>query len=210
MIQSEDLQKACTEFEAEEERGSFYDMAVNLLDKGFTTEAYLLLLATWNFASFRYAVRDFDLIGFKKTTDTLEINFRRLDGQDIRTAELDGLRTDICTIYDTLSRIKGIQFTGATKMMHLRNRHLFVMWDGYIRGEWPRKQYETLDVVVRGDWDSKKYKTTANGYLEFLKDMQGRFAHVSLNQTDKTLAKAIDEFNYINITQKIQTAEKSV
>ncbi len=210
MIQDEDLQNACAEFETEEHRGSFYDMAVSLLDKGFATEAYLLLLATWNFASFRYAVKDFDLIGFKKTTDTLEANFRRLDEQDIRTAELESLREDITVIYSALSCIKGIQFTGATKMMHLRNRHLFVMWDGYIRGEWPRKYYETLDVVVRGDWGTKRYKTTADGYLEFLKDMQRRFAHVSFDQTDKTLAKAIDEFNYINITQKIQAAERSV
>src|SRR5690606_605114 len=137
------------------------------------------------------------LVAFENTINTLETNFRRLDGQDIRTADLVGLRSDICTIYETLSRVKGIQYTGAAKMMHLRNRELFVMWDGYIRGEWPKKCYRTLDIVVRGDWDSKKYKTTANGYLEFLKDMQGRFAHVSLNQTDKTLAKAIDEFNYI-------------
>jgi hypothetical protein len=209
MIQSDDLRDACMEFESEESRGSFYDMAVNLLNKGFKIEAYLLLLATWNFASFRYAVKDFDLMAFENTINALETNFRRLDGQDIRTANLESLREDIAVIYSTLAQIKGIQYTGAAKMMHLRNRELFVMWDEYIRGAYPKKLYRQLDIVKRGDWTFKAYKTTADGYLTFLQDMQQKFTGVSFDQTDKTLAKAIDEFNYVNVTLQVQKAEKA-
>jgi hypothetical protein len=46
MITSEAFRNAGLEFESEESRGSFYEMAVNLLNKGLNTEAYLLLLAT--------------------------------------------------------------------------------------------------------------------------------------------------------------------
>ena len=48
-----------------EKRGSFYNMAINLLENGFEIEAYVLILATWNFARFRYAVNDFDIENFK-------------------------------------------------------------------------------------------------------------------------------------------------
>ena len=209
MITDQAFRDAVLEFETEESRGSFYDVAVNLLNKGLKTEAYLLLLVTWNFASFRYAVTNFDLVAFESTVKSLETNFQRLDGKNIQTANLDSLREDTCVIYDTLAQIKGIQYTGASKMMHLRNRELFIMWDGYIRGSWPRKSYESLDIVKRGDWEIRNYGSSADDYLEFLKDMQHRFAGVSFHEDGKTFAKAIDEFNYISITLPIQRAEKT-
>jgi len=209
MITDKAFQDAVLRYKAEESRGSFYDIAVNLFNKGLKTEAYLLLLATWNFASFRYAVTNFDLVAFDVTVKSLETNFHRLDGKDIRTADLDSLREDISVIYNTLSQIKGIQYTGAPKMMHLRNRELFVMWDGYIRGLKPRKSYEQLDIVKRGDWAIKRYGTSADDYLQFLEDMQNRFAGVSFRENQKTFAKAIDEFNYVNITLPMQEADKT-
>ncbi|RIE16712.1 hypothetical protein [Candidatus Cryosericum septentrionale] len=210
MITDEMFRDAVLRYKAEESRGSFYDIAANLLDRGFTKEAYLLLLATWNFASFRYAVTSFDLVAFDATVKSLEVNFQHLDGKDIRTADFDSLREDISAIYNTLSQIKGIQYTGAPKMMHLRNRDLFVMWDAYIRGLKPRKSYEKLDIVKRGDWDIKRYGDSAEDYLEFLRDMQNRFASVSFRKNGKSFAKAIDEFNYVSITLQMQRAEKTV
>jgi len=200
MITDKAFQDAVLRYKAEESRGSFYDIAMNLLNKGLKTEAYLLLLATWNFASFRYAVTSFDLVAFDATVKSLEKYFQVLDGKDIRTADFDGLREDISAIYNTLSQIKGIQYTGAPKMMHLRNANLFVMWDAYIRGLKPRKSYEKLDIVKRGDWDVKEYGDSAEDYLQYLKDMQRKFANISFTEQGKTLAKAIDEFNYVSIT----------
>jgi len=209
MITDQAFRDAVLRFEADESRGSFYDIAVNLLNRNFKTEAYLLLLATWNFASFRYAVTNFDLVAFDATVKSLEVNFQHLDGKDICTADLDSLREDISTIYTVLSRIKGIQYTGAAKLMHLRNRDLFVMWDGYIRGQKPRREYERLDIVKRGDWDIKAYKDSATDYVQFLKDMQNRFAGISFHEPGKTFAKAIDEFNYVSITLPLQRMEKA-
>lgn len=103
MITDKAFQDAVLRYKAEESRGSFYNIAVNLLNKGLKTEAYLLLLATWNFASFEYAVTKFDLVAFESTVKALEVNFQHLDGKDIRTAGFDSLREDISAIYNTLS-----------------------------------------------------------------------------------------------------------
>jgi len=53
MITNEDFRKATIKFDETEKRGSFYNISVNLLYNGFETEAYILLLATWNFGCFR-------------------------------------------------------------------------------------------------------------------------------------------------------------
>lgn len=209
MITDKMFQDAVLRYKAEESRGSFYDIAANLLDRGFKKEAYLLLLATWNFASFRYAVTSFDLVAFDDTVKSLETNFQRLDGKNIRTADFDSLREDISAIYNTLSQIKGIRYTGAPKMMHLRNRELFVMWDAYIRGLKPRKSYDRLEIVKSGDWNVKAYGDSADDYLQYLKDMQYKFAGISFVEKGKTFAKAIDEFNYVEITLPMLRMDKA-
>lgn len=207
MITNEAFQKAVLKYKEEESRGSFYDMAVNLFNEGFKTEAYLIILATWNFANFRYVVKNFDLIGFENTLKSLEDNFGHLDGKEFRTADFDVLHEDIETIYNTLSAINGIRYTGSPKLMHLRNRKLFIMWDGYIRGLKPKRCYENLDIVKKGDWEIKKYGERASDYVLFLKDMQKKFRHIAFKENGKTFAKAIDEFNYVNITLQIQKIE---
>lgn len=136
----------------------------------------------------------------------LDPRFERLDGQDIGTANLQDLREDITAIYSILSAFKGVKHTGATKLMHLRNRRLFVIWDRSIRGKLPKKRYEQLPIVARGDWTVKRHKPTGDGYVALLQDMQDKFAGVNVGHAGKTLAKAIDEFNYINITRNVRTA----
>jgi len=205
MITNEAFREAILKFKEEESRGSFYDIAVNLINKGFKTEA---ILATWNFANFRYAVKIFDLISFEESLNSLANNFERLNDKEFRTADFDALHEDIETIYNTLSAINGIRYTGAPKLMHLANRKLFVMWDGYIRRLRPKRYYENLDIVKKGEWEVKKYGKRAEDYIEFLKDLQKKFKHINFEENGKTFAKAIDEFNYVNITLPIQKREK--
>jgi len=45
-------------------------------------------------------------------------------------------------------------------------------------------------------------------YFQFLKDMQERFRNIKFRSNEKTFAKAVDEFNYVNITRHIQNMEK--
>jgi hypothetical protein len=208
MITDEEFTKATKEFDAIEKRGSFYNMAIGLINNNFEMEAYFLILATWNFARFRYAVNDFDINGFKEKIKELNPYFNRLKDEDFRTINFDKYKEDIKKIFATLSSIKGVEFTGASKIMHLKNRSVFVMWDGYIKGEKTKKYYNELKIVKNGDWKIKRYLNNPEDYLQFLKDMQERFKDINFNSNEKTFAKAIDEFNYVNITLPIRDMEK--
>src|SRR5437763_495844 len=87
-----------------------------------------------------------------------------------------GYKSDITMIYDTFSRIGGVESTGAPKIMHLRNPGLFVMWDRPIR-----TRYGVGDK--------------AGDYVAFHKLMQSEFGHLKWSRDDMTFAKAIDQYN---------------
>ena len=55
----------------------------------------------------------------------------------------------IRTSFDCLN-CEGVGATGSSKILHLINPKLFVMWDAYIRGEKTKKDYKTLltDVTI--------------------------------------------------------------
>jgi len=78
------------------------------------------------------------------------------------------------------------------------------MWDRYIRGERPKKKYIKLNLLY------KKYKTTAEGYIEFLKDMQIRYRAVKSGYHNRTLAKCIDENNFVMYTLPIRKLERRI
>lgn len=182
MITQEKFDKVISEFqEFEQFRDKLYPMASNLLENGFDTEAYLLILSTWNFARFRYVMNDFELERFKNTITGLKRHFDNLADKNFENVNFEECKQEIKEIYSCLSGIKGIEYTGASKIMHLRNPHLFIMWDGYMRYHYEIK--------------SDNYE----GYIDFLKKMQSEFKniHVSSEQ-DKT--KSIDEYNYISIS----------
>ena len=208
MITDEKFTKATKEFDAIEKRGSFYNMAIGLINNNFEMEAYFLILATWNFARFRYAVNNFDINGFKEKIKELNPYFNRLKDEYFRTINFDKYKEDIKKIFVTLSSIKGVEFTGASKIMHLKNRSVFVMWDGYIKGEKTKRYYNELKIVKNGDWKIKRYLNDPEDYFQFLKDMQERFKDINFQSNEKTFAKAIDEFNYVSITLPIQNMEK--
>src|SRR2546426_949016 len=98
-------------FDKIEKRTGFFTLSTNLANQGNFEEAYILILATWNFANFRYFLKNFDL---------------------------------------------------------------------------PR------------------YTTSPQDYYNFLTDMRSRFFIFENLLEGKTLAKAIDEFNYVNITIEYQ------
>jgi len=65
--------------------------------------------------------------------------------------------------------------------MHLLNRNLFVMWDGYIRDEY-------------------EYGDAGEDYVDFLKQMQEKFKDIEWDMPDKSFTKVIDEYNYVTIS----------
>lgn len=152
------------------------------MKNGFEVEAFLLILATWNFARFRYAVRGFKLSKFQKIIKKLEPHFKKLQHEDFRSINFDDYKKEIRHVFSTFSKIKGVEQTGASKLLHLKNPKVFVMWDKYIREHYGFR---------RGD---------ADDYFNFLKKMQEIFGASKVSSKDKTLAKLVDEHNYITIT----------
>ncbi|GAI48812.1 unnamed protein product, partial [marine sediment metagenome] len=205
MIKTELFINSIKKFKETEKRGSFYDMACKLLENNYEIEGYTLILATWNFARFRYFVKYFDINGFKETIYRLNPFFEKFIGMEFRNIDFDNYKNDISIIFKTLSSIPGIEFTGASKIMYLKNRKVFLMWDSYIKGEKsPKKYYYELDIVKKGFWEVKKYNNNWKSYLQFLKDMKSLYKNIVYQEKERTFAKAIDEFNYLNITIPFQ------
>lgn len=182
--------KKLVKFSEKELKNDFYPMFLNLMKRGFKIEAFLLMLSTWNFACFRYAVRGFNLDGFIKTIKRLNPSFKKFQKEDFKTINLEKYSKDIKKIFRDLANIKGIQKTGAPKLMHLMMPKVFVMWDGYIRNYYGFK---------KGD---------ENDYFKFLKLMQKEFQNVK-DLSGRTTAKLIDEHNYITITVSALRKNKS-
>lgn len=207
-ITPNEFNNAIQEFAQTELQGSFYDMSIELINGGFEAEAYIFILATWNFGRFRYAIKDFDINGFKETVKKLCPIFENIENEQFKTINFDNYENDILEIYETLSKIRGIEYTGASKIMHIKNPNVFVMWDDYIRGSCPARYYEKLDIITKGYWCHRKYGKKAKNYFEFLKDMQELFSHINFQDSTKTFAKAMDEYNYINITSRIKNMQQ--
>jgi len=158
-------------------RFQLYDMGLRLIQSDYEIEAYLLILATWNFARFRYVTRSFDLERFRKAIAVVRPIFSNLASQSLETADLDGLAADISVIYSHLKPL--VQQTGASKIMHFKQPKLFVMWDMAIR-----KHYHVPPECSAGD------------YVAFLQLMRTVFGHLRWAGQDRTFAKAIDEYNF--------------
>jgi len=56
---------------AESLRSALWYRSRNLLVKGYEMEAYILILATWNFADFRYFLTNFNLTKFNNTINVI-------------------------------------------------------------------------------------------------------------------------------------------
>ena len=179
-ISQQDFKKTVRQFAKIEQRSGFWGRARNLLLASYETEAYVLLLATWNFAGFRYLVNDFNVSKFEAAVKKLNPVFDRLKTQTLQTADFGdkALVKDIKFIYRKLKGL--VKQTGASKMMALKNPALFVMWDTKIR-----KMYGIDNGADPDD------------YVQFLKKMKENFAHIKWTHASTPLAKAIDEYNYI-------------
>ncbi len=166
--------------EIEDARDQLWDRARNLIKKGFEVEAYILILATWNFASFRYIMKTFNLREFKDVISRINPIFKKLENKKFENISFDDgdIVKNIKFIYAELKKIA--KQTGATKIMALKNHSLFIMWDTEIR-----KMYNI------------KNNADPDDYLEFLKKMKDKFGHLKSPNKETPLAKAIDEYNYV-------------
>src|SRR5262245_8341927 len=132
IITNEEFEKTIGAFEnLEPSRSQLYRMALDLLKTGFEVEAYLLILATWNFARFRYVMRTFELDRFREIIEITRPHFKRLDSETFQKANFDIIADDVSEIYVRFKHLA--DQTGASKIIHFKHPRLFVMWDTEIR-----------------------------------------------------------------------------
>lgn len=150
----------------------------------------IILLATWNKQRFRI-VKDYDALNdsIKLAFENSRPSFYRLENERLETANFDAIEDDIKEIYSRFSRIKGVEYTGASKVMSINNTSLFVMWDKYIR-------------------DKYGFGESAEEYARFLKECQWATKDIKWQHDSVSLAKAIDEHNYLNVS--LPAAQKSI
>ena len=65
------------------------------MSAGFQIEAYHLILATWNFAYFRYILRSFDLAAFQDIIRSTDPVFKHIARESLQTVDIDRLKKDI-------------------------------------------------------------------------------------------------------------------
>lgn len=175
------LKEMCKEFRKIEGRASFYDIAIEIVDS-HPLQAVIIILATWNVGRFRFMVSNpQNLIDLKNALEKYKPLFKKVKSGDFQTVNFDKIGKTVKQIYSLLSKVKGVEYTGASKIMHLLNPNLFVMRDNGIR---------------------KKYKVEVNpkDFLEFQKLMQKLFGNIKWDEPTKALPKAIDEYNYVKYT----------
>lgn len=176
-----EFEKTISEFQKiEDARDQLWDRAKVLIEKGFEVEAYILILATWNFARFRYFMKNFDLREFQEVINRVNPVFKKLENTHFENIDLTDKTVviDIKFIYNQLKKIA--EQTGASKIMALKNSKLFVMWDTEIR-----KIYK---IDNKGE---------ADDYIQFLIKMQKYFENIKWSGKTPPFAKAIDEYNYV-------------
>ena len=181
-MKEETLRKACEEYKRHEGRASYYDVAVEIVDT-YPLQASIIILAVWNVGRFRFYASDSQtLIDLRNAIEKCKPLFDRLERKDFKTIDFDEVQDIVKEVYATLSEVEVVKYTGASKIMHLLNRDLFVMWDKDTREEYGY------------------YIADENDYLNFLKAMQEKFENVEWNMPNKTFAKAIDEYNQATIS----------
>lgn len=189
-------------------RGVIYHSALKLIDAGFVVEAHLLLLATWNFARFRFVVPTFDIRDYEKRVNQVAATLQPLSACDFATVDLGAHRKLVIRAFNRFASVRGIEFTGASKVLHLLLPRVFVMWDAAIAGRHtPQSDYSKLEIVQSGFWRPPTYPFARSGvgYYAFLVYCQSRFRGFVIPCDDKTLAKCIDQFNYCKITKALRS-----
>lgn len=152
----------------------------------------------------------------KECIDKLKPQLQNLNGIHIETETIDlnKLKPIIIEIYDEIrGSLKDYRFgpTAISKLLHIINPDLFVMWDGKIRDDYTKNK-------------NSKIRDSGEGYFTFLEEMRkiakeiiddfrksksSLGADVASYLNDKlkvrykqSLAKYMDEYNWLIITRR--------
>lgn len=128
-------------------------------------------------------------MNFENVLARLQPSFSQFDGLEFRTLDLNLYQLQIELIFNELSSIAGVQYTGAPKVMHMICPKVFVMWDSLTRGDLPRYRYANLPP--NNPWNYRRFEKSAAGFVDFLKEMQLHFQQIPFASTNKTLRKQL-------------------
>jgi hypothetical protein len=180
MATKEQLEQKCREFGELEDLALIYDMARELVKKGDRLTGSALLLSSWNAERYRSANKAVLAVELGKALAESERSFCRLGLARFETVDLDVYGKDIMGVYARFSKVHGVEYTGASKVMSLQNPALFLMWDSYIR-------------------KAHHAGTSPQAYMRFMEEMRGIFGGIGW-QDGTPLAKAVYEYNYMTIS----------
>jgi hypothetical protein len=160
----------CKKFHEKEQRDIAYVVSRNVISKdpsniNFILAGAKLIIITWNAIRFQRlpkGVRDNlenDILeAYMKT----KLDLEKLRGERLENLNLndDELKKTIMKIFLEFSSKKSIEFTGASKILHVLNPYVFMMWDSSIRNA-----YHKLHA-------NNHNPASPDCYLEFLKQSQ--------------------------------------
>ncbi len=110
--------KAITEFNKDEKRAPFYEWARDLIKserKEYKLGGAVLLLATWNFAYFRYAVTDFNTTCFEKVVSEIEKWSRKHENLSLES-DLEESKKEIIKMFDYVANTPILQERSSPKI----------------------------------------------------------------------------------------------
>lgn len=162
----------------EQVRDKVYDWSLELIKEGKISQGIILMLSTWNFAYFRYHIKDFDLEGFEKIVKECGLDYFKDKQFEELNFEDKEIKERIIKIYNVLSSFEGVRYVGATKVMHFLYPKVFMMWDGKIINQYGAK-------------------TSPEGYIDFTRKMQEMYKRGDFENLDKSVSipRAIDIYN---------------
>ena len=161
------------------------------LDERMARRIIRPFLASWGRMGRNVERQDFDWHRLVEATKNQRENLDKLKKETILGVRLDKVASVIKEVYNG-TKIKHLGPTGISKILHLLNPELFVMWDNDIRRKISKKPFSA----------------SSRGYLNFLKWIQGELIEATKGRTieeirnkiggeyidRKTLAKLVDEY----------------
>lgn len=207
------LQKS-QEFEENEARADVYPMVKTWYQEHVELKEQVRAIATllfiWNTSYYSRAGKAFKTISTILTgllsDESFQSRLSKVRYLKISEVDLEKNYEDIVELFKITRKCRGFGPTACSKILHLIQPELFIMWDKAI------SQFYH-DVHRKNGLQHQKGEEIC--YFEFLKDMQKLSLELLKSNTesvilkdlkdiskyDKTLAKALDEYNYMMITK---------
>lgn len=195
-------------------------MSKELIRKEMPQEGISLILSTWNFAYFRYQVTSIDIEKIDQLSRQLskkQESYSKYSINNISDKKFSHLETKIIHDFDEISDFNicdgersRVGPTGASKLLSLYITPFFIMWDSYMRGESKKKyyskiikRYEGISLTNQNNYPT--YSKDGQGYYKFMREMRKVFIKKNKlkSVSNQAMAKLIDEYNYVKISQEI-------